>query len=339
MAARKKASKKKTTKKKAAARKKPPVKKKAPRRKKPASEPDPKPKLAVARAPDPEPGIYPGVSREVYEGWDYINNSFLGHFEKSAAHALKEKQHPKAPTPAKILGTHIHLSTLSDDFGRYAACAPINPKTGKQFDRRYTEGIAAWAEAERKARGRTVLSLDDYNTCKMTRAAWRADPTSNDILSGEGTNEVAIVWDDIETGLRCKALIDRLTQHEGWSYVVDLKSTKDASPDGFPWEVYSLRHHRQAAFYLDGMSSAVGEFPRRFAWLAIETIKGPPYTVGGPVVYVPTDSVIEQGRAEYRALLKRCRDAIESGEWAGYPRGLQFFHLPERAYRYVEGAD
>jgi exodeoxyribonuclease VIII len=325
-----KASKKKTTKKASS-------KKKAPRRKKPASVPDPKP--VFVRAPDPEPGMYEGIDREVYFSWPYANKSFLDHFEKSAAHALVEKQHPRAPTPAKILGTHIHLATLSDDFDRYAMCAPINPKTGKQHDRRTTPGMAAWADAERKARGRQILGLGEYNTCKVMRAAWRADPTSNELLSGEGKNEVAIVWDDPETGVRCKALIDRLTTHEGWSYVIDLKSTLNASPEGWPYEVERYRLHRQACFYLDGMSMAVGEFPRRFAFMAMEKIKGPPYTVGGPMIYVATDSVIEQGRMEIRALLRRYRDAIDSGEWAGYPRGLQFFHLPERAYRYVEGAD
>lgn len=306
-------------------------------RKKPASRPDPKP--ALVRAPDPEPGLYEGIDREVYFSWPYANKSFLDHFEKSAAHALVERQHPRPPTPAKIVGTHIHLATLSDDFEKYAMCAPINPKTGKQHDRRTNVGIAAWADAERKARGRHILGLDDYNMCKVMRAAWRADPTSNAILSGEGKNEVAIVWDDPETGVRCKALIDRLTEHDGWSYVTDLKSTANASPDGWPYEVERYKLHRQAAFYLDGMSSAVGEFPRRFAYLAMEKIKGPPYTVGGPMVYVPTDSVIEQGRMEIRSLLKRYRDAVESGEWDGYPRGLQFFHLPERAYRYYEGGD
>ncbi len=50
---------------------------------------------------------------------------------------------------------------------------------------------------------------------------------------GKGMNEVSIVWVDEQTGLKCKARLDRLTVYRGYPFVLDLKTSKDASPSPF----------------------------------------------------------------------------------------------------------
>ena len=81
--------------------------------------------------------------------------------------------------------------------------------------------------------------------------------------------EIAIVWDDPETGLRCKARIDFVSEYDGWTVVGDLKSSINAAPKQWARAVANYGYHRQAAFYLDGCN-AISPHDRLFAWIIQE---------------------------------------------------------------------
>jgi exodeoxyribonuclease VIII len=274
-------------------------------------------------------GIFPGVQRAVYESWDAANQSTLKRFKKSAAHAKAEIDHPRAQTPGMLEGELCHLAALEPDkLELLYQPAPTNPDTGLQWDRRTKQGKVEWAHAEEK--GQTVVPLKAWNLARAVRDALWAHPLAKEILSGKGVNEVGMVWECPENRVFCKSLVDRYTAFDGGPCLVDLKTTVDASPEGFPREIAKYDYHVQAAFYLWG-ARLLSPAERRFLFIAVE--KEPPY---GITVHELEESALIQGKEEFRVWLKRWAQARETGVWEGYPHGVFRSVLPAWRYREIE---
>ena len=139
----------------------------------------------------------------------------------------------------------------------------------------------------------------------------------------EGIAEKTIIWDDLATGAPCKARPDFVTQRMGSTFIVDLKTTEDASPRGFSRSAYKYRYHVQAAFYLDGYEQAHGVTPEAFIFIAVE--KNPPYLVAC-YIYGPED--LSLARETYRANLATYLECRNSNSWPGYPEIINPLELP-----------
>ena len=263
----------------------------------------------------PEPGIYQGVSDTVYRSWErfgFVNQSWLKIFARSKAHARHARLEPSAPTSAMELGTGVHAAVLEPDrFERGFV-------QGLDLPRRSNADKASHAAFASEHAGKEILSAKDYeHAIAMRDACWR-DPLVSSLLKGPGQNEVSIVWDDAEFSMRCMARIDRVTQVprpvgsgiDTWLF--DLKTARDASEDGFRKAMGNLDYHIQAAFYKDGLE-AVSPHYRRFGFIVVENT--PPFV---PAVYELCADDLDQGREEYRELLKLCKEARMSDEWPGY---------------------
>lgn len=281
----------------------------------------------------PKPDIYPGIDRTTYESWYACNQSILKVLKRSPAHARYEQHHPKEPSDEKILGQLIHYAVLQPaHFVKNFVGMPLNPDTGKEYDRRTTKGQDAWLELEAKNVGKKVIKNDWWQTCMEVRSSVWAHPRIAALLSGRGTNEIGLVWQDVRTGVLCKGLVDRLTRDEGKTVIIDLKSTVDASggPQGFANQVSKLDHHIQAAFYTDGLAT-LQPGDREFIFIAVE--KEPPYECKW---HPCAPSTIEQGQIEYRALLERWQECEATETWPGYSQEREDLFLPEWRYREVE---
>lgn len=147
----------------------------------------------------------------------------------------------------------------------------------------------------------------------------------------------------------------------GQNMVIDLKTTDDASVEGFSKSIANWRYDVQHPFYLDGLREAIrqsggvlpdevvagaaelsaywidretgvlcrcrpdywrGE-PKHFIFIAVE--KKPPYAVG---VYVLDGESVELGRAVYRADLKRYAECKANDNWPGYGDKIQTISVP-----------
>ena len=82
----------------------------------------------------------------------------------------------------------------------------------------------------------------------------------------------------------------------------------------------------QAAWYLDGLATLAPR-RRRFLWLAVE--KRPPHCVR---VLEPEEPDLEEGRRQYRRALDAYADSMRTGEWPGYPVGIDPINLPRWGY-------
>jgi hypothetical protein len=283
----------------------------------------------------PEPGdsgvTTPGLHHLTfaeYLGLDAVNHSTLKLFGRSPLHAHEEMLHPRESTPAQQLGQAVHCAVLEPS--RFESEYVVAPK----IDRRFKENKVAWKEFEGAHRGAVLLSVDDYESIEAMRDAVLSHQTAAQLLGGKGLNETSAIWTDEKTGLLCKARLDRITSYDGWPLIVDVKTSEDASERAFQRSLHSFGYHSQGAWYVDGLDAikhlAEG---RRFSWIVVESKR--PYAVA---CYELDAASLEQGREENRRhldLYARCR---ESGEWPGYPLGLDYSGLPYWAFTNQGGA-
>jgi exodeoxyribonuclease VIII len=99
--------------------------------------------------------------------------------------------------------------------------------------------------------------------------------------------------------------------------LVDLKTTNDASPEGFIWAVRRYLYHLQAAFYVDGWEAAGGGPIDEFIFIAVE--KTPPFAVG---LYRLPESALIKGRDLYRQGLDTFNRCLTRQVWPGYSQEI-----------------
>ena len=273
-----------------------------------------------------KPGIYPDLSREEYENIEAINYSILKHFDKSPAHARHEMLHPKKPTPAMETGQMIHKAILEPKrFYEDYIQAPL-------IDRRTKEGKAAWAKFEAENPGKIYLAESDWYQFKGMMASCKNNYNASQLLYGRGRNEVTVVWEDEETGLLCKARLDRMTKAFGWSVLVDIKTCMNAQKWAFESAVAKFNYHLQAAFYLDSLNTLSKSInQRRYILLAIE--KDPPFAIQ---CFELNESSLIEGRDKYRFYLKQYKECLETDVWPGYPDTIEEIGIPQWAFNTYE---
>lgn len=290
------------------------------------------------------PGVYEDITAAHYFALPYVNNSRLSLLKRSPAHLQADIATPAMTTDAQKLGTAAHHAILEPDV----------------FEQRYTLGGSCAAELKSGARkgekcGATgslrvdgewycgkhkpdsepdtidVLSYEEYRACVGMRDAMRSHPRIRRLLEADGRNELTVVWDDAETGVRCKARLDRLV-HEFGGVVLDVKTTQDARADEFERSVFHWGYFRQLGFYQDGLT-AHGFEMKHLVIAAVE--KTAPWAVAG---FRLSDAAADAGREELRILLRRYAECMEKDEWPAYPADIRELSLPSYAWGKLESA-
>lgn len=257
-------------------------------------------------------GFKTGLPHAEYLEADGISNSDCGKILQSPAHWMEWKRNPIEPTPQMALGTATHVGVLEpDEFSSRYIVAPDG------IDRRTKAGKESWAAFLVEAEGKTILTAEQSSKIDGMAAAVARHPAAGELLDN-GIAEVSAFWKDGFTGLDCKCRPDWTTVNT----LVDLKTTTDASPEGFVRSIAKFGYHRQAAFYLDG-HAALNLPKERFVFIAVESL--PPYAVG---VYELDEVSLDVGRIEYESALNRFAACIESGEWPAYADGCRTLTLP-----------
>lgn len=168
---------------------------------------------------------------------------------------------------------------------------------------------------------RTVLSQEQWDQLHAMRDAVMAHPAANALLTGcPGKAELSVYWVDPVTGVLCRCRPDWWRDDD---LLVDLKTTDDASPEGFAKSIANWRYDVQDPMYQDGVQLATGRKPRGFVFIAVE--KKYPHAVG---VYVLDDESRELGRAQYRADLARYAECQANDTWPGYGDKIQSISVP-----------
>lgn len=219
-----------------------------------------------------------------------------------------QEQHQVQTGQAYTLST----STAS----RHEMAAWLNAN-GKNV-RLWSDVLAEWTENNP---GRIVLTPETWDQLHAMANAVHSHPAAGALLTGcPGEAEKSVYWNDATTGVLCRCRPDWWRDD---NVIVDLKTTEDASPEGFAKSMANYRYDVQAAYYLDGVQAATRKRPKAFVFIAVE--KKPPYGVG---VYVLDSDSLELGRAQYQHDLRIYAECVRTGEWPGYGDKIQTISLP-----------
>jgi len=159
---------------------------------------------------------------------------------KSAAHARYMLDHPDAGR------------TASRDWLNAVHCAGLEPE---HFDGRYSmyKGTRRGKNYEAHVDshpGTLALNETGYGSAKAIGKAARSHPVAGPMLTGPGESEKVCVWTDEETGLKCKAKLDRWIP--GMALVGDLKTIGDGDADALVKMMLRMGWHIQLAHYIAG---------------------------------------------------------------------------------------
>ena len=278
-------------------------------------------------------GVHRGVPATRYHAQAYASNSRLQRLKRSPAHLAAYLAESSESTTALRIGRAAHTSILEPDhfdveFVAASACTGVK----KDGDPCAFAGSVLTDQGWRcgtHVKGtnpvlepRVVMKPDDLAACRGMRAAVRAHPLAGNLLRFAADIELTLVWDDPETGIRCKARPDLYAPTVLGGTFGDLKTTDDARAESFSRSALAYGYFSQAAHYLDG-AAVLGIAVEKFAFFAVE--KSAPH---GVVVYEPDADALLMVRAENHALLRTWATCAALNEWPSYPATARVLAMP-----------
>jgi len=223
-----------------------------------------------------EQGVYYNVDEDEYRSWNAANYSFLKDIGVSEYYAymrtLKKKE-----TKSMDLGKYLDCGILTPELlkGKYIMTPEEYPAKAKYPSMEASEykkwsGNSTWCKAwkvEQEDNRKVIYSQSDKEALLTMRTSIRRHKRAGDLLTGE--SQVAYVWVDPSTGIKCKCLVDKLCSLT--NSLVDFKTAKDASENGFRSAMTNYKYHFQAAFYISGHYVVeLPENPFSFDWVVGE---------------------------------------------------------------------
>lgn len=183
-----------------------------------------------------------------------------------------------------------------------------------------------------KLAGRVVISQDDDETLAAMLAAVRAHPVTPGLFARRHLVEVSFFADvdGVPIKARPDLLIPPCKAFPG-GFVLDGKTTPDASASDFARAAWNMDYHLQAAIYTDIVQAYYRtDVPPTFAWIVSE--KEAPNCCA---YYTAGENLIEHGRREYRELLRVYGECERTGIWPGYSTELAPLVMPAWAEREI----
>ena len=275
--------------------------------------------IATTNRVEMKPGYYPGLPFSDYVKIDAANSSTLKRLDRSARHALAAIEGMDDDTKSKRLGRCVHLRLLEPLlFDQQVVVRPEFKGKGSRAEK------AEWDTAH--AHCEIVTEREMADIVGMAEGVERND-TALEILYGKGPNEMSIVWPDPSTGELCKARYDMARP----MLIADVKTTTDASPQGFSRQVANYGYAHSAGMYLEGsevLDTLIGGLAnpirRRFLLLAVENSH--PYEC---CVHELPESWLDSGRAWFRQAIRRYSECRSRKAWPGYPSGVNVLEQPK----------
>ena len=257
------------------------------------------------------PGIYDCYTNAEYHAADGISKSDLDLIHRSPAH-YKAARHED--TPALRFGTAFHCAVLEND--RFNATYTVI-----EGDRRTKAVKDSIKDAE--AAGKIILTADDFNALMGMAQAVFKNPICAALL--RGSLKEHSVFSELD-GVRVKCRPDGWSTEKG--VLFDLKSTEDASPEGFARTVAKYRYHVQDAFYRHVVAGATNCDADDLSFIFIAVEKKPPFAVA---LYQLDELAALQGWVDAREDLRRYKAAKDTGKWGGYSPRIETLSLPRWA--------
>ena len=262
-------------------------------------------------------GIF-DMTNEDYHASAPLSKSSLSQILKSPAHYKESQERSFAETPSMALGTAFHCAVLEPD--RFKAEYRVPPNVDKRT-KAGKEEYAEWL-----TQGFTEISSGDYDKVRFMRDALLAHKTLSPLLS-TGQAELSVfhkyTYYDRDVWLKCRP--DWLNKKR--NVIVDLKSTMDASAQGFGKSSAKYGYALQAWMYSMIVSKVLGEPVTAFVFAAVES--SPPYGVAG---YILDQKSMELGQQKFNTAIKTYLECIDTDTWPSYGDKITELTLPQWAF-------
>lgn len=247
--------------------------------------------------------------REYHAIKDRCSASSLKPLRKSPAH-MQAAINNSEESESMALGSLFHCMTLEPEelSTRYA-------KTEK-FDRRTAAGKIAAEKFAAENKGKIIVDPDDWGKADIMADSARRHKKAGKLLDAAAFVEGVVLF-DID-GIPCKAKLDCFAH----GFVIDLKSTKDASPESFQRDFVKYGYHIQGAFYRRA-AKALGMDCRGFAIIATEN--SAPFC---SAVYELSENALRLGDQIINRLLPVWQECQKTNEYPGYPEVITTLDLP-----------
>jgi hypothetical protein len=272
------------------------------------------------------PGLRRSMSNADYQQSTALSVSQVKRLRKSPFHyhalTLPSDAPPKAPAPALLNGTLTHCAFLEPD----------------EFDKRYwvapdlNKNSNAFKQLRAEQTGLEVITEADKARAYAQAASLRALPDIADLMA-QGEAEVSAFWfeddPDMTEPVLCRCRPDWVSYvaYGHGCILVDVKTTTDASPEGFARACHTYDYHLQADWYTRGYERASGMQVHGFIFAVVESEY--PHAAA---VYMLSDSALNLARTQNREALHLYAKCRAAQSWPGYPQGIQVIDLPRWAY-------
>jgi len=256
------------------------------------------------------------MTSDDYHSHPAISNSNRAAARQSGRHYFDQKEGPpRASTAPFNLGTLLHATALpGENVDQIAVRMPEGLKKTTK------EGKAFISTNE----GKIIVNAADAFAIDQMMLSMLEHPFSASLIKGDlpGKSEQSFFAVDPETELELKCRPDFIL--DDYSWIIDLKSTLDASPKGFQRSLTNYRYFVQAAWYLDVVEMETGRRPEAFVFVAVE--KQRPFNVG---VYCADEQMIQVGKQHAREDLMNIAKWKNTGVYPGYSNRAEMISLPK----------
>lgn len=236
-----------------------------------------------------------------------VRASHLKAMARSPHHARWAMQHDWEPTLAMRLGRGAHSLLLG---GPPVLCNPFPSSRSKAYE--------SWRAQQRP--DAIVLSRKVYDKANRINEAVRSNTLACNVLFCPDTVYERTIEFDL-LGRACRATPDARTVN----HVVELKTTRDASPDRFHWDVARMGYAEQLAMYGAAMTSESGLAPRRHYIVAVES--NPPHDV---TVHLLTQGTIDRARRRVEQWMTELLECERTGNWPGLSSTVLDLDIPDQ---------
>ena len=228
-----------------------------------------------------------------------LSYSSLKEFMKSPAHFLAYKNRELKETPAMRFGTAVHSAILEPQ------------KFINQYDKTdLRRNTKAYKELDDS---KLWLSSSEWSSIEGIKRSISRNVSASDELSKCVHFEQEVKG--LIKGVEFRGFVDAMSQDT----IIDLKTTQDASPDGFAKSVYNFSYHLQASIYLELTGAD------RYFILAVENQS--PYSCA---LYELSQDALDSGRAMLEKGIAMFKDW--DGSYQGYEKhNFQKLDLPRWA--------
>ena len=240
-----------------------------------------------------------------YHAVEALSKSMMSKILKSPAHYKASLDEYQEPTKSMQMGTAIHTAVLEPQL--YSQVVAVIPP---DIDGRNKEG-KAWKEAHKS---RIHLTHAEDIDVQGVANSVRRHPFW-DIIHLNHKIEASVFAQDEQTGLALKARPDLWIEDHT---LVDVKTTDDATPEGFIRTIGSFGYHIQAAHYM-AMTGT-----ENFIFVAVE--RKAPYAIG---IYKLDAEWLQAGENLRRKAISTLHECRALDSWPAYPTATQTLSCPK----------